>query len=67
MINAGMAKEIHLAKWNGNTLVYSIPNRSNPERLTDFKGSLAFLLFPFLNFFTCTKEYENKTFITGQY
>jgi len=37
MINAGMAKEIHLAKWNGNTLVYSIPNRSNPERLTDFK------------------------------
>lgn len=37
MINSGMAKEIHLAKWNGNTLVYSIPNRSNPERLTDFK------------------------------
>ena len=37
-INAGMAKEIHLAKWNGNTLVYSIPNKNNPERLADFQG-----------------------------
>ena len=33
-----MAKEIHLAKWNGNTLVYSIPNKNNPERLADFQG-----------------------------
>ena len=33
-----MAKEIHLAKWNGNTLVYSVPNKNNPERLADFQG-----------------------------
>ena len=44
MINSGMAKEIHLAKWNGNTLVYSIPNRSNPDRLTDFKARFYYIL-----------------------
>ena len=40
-----MAKEIHLAKWNGNTLVYSIPNRNNPERLADFQGQSKILKF----------------------
>jgi glycoprotein-mannosyl O6-kinase len=42
-INAGMAKEIHLAKWNGNTLVYSIPNKNNPERLADFQHNMAMM------------------------
>ena len=38
-INSGMAKDIHLAKWNGQSLVYSIPNRQNPDRKIDFKAS----------------------------
>ena len=44
-----MAKEIHLAKWNGNTLVYSIPNKNNPERLADFQGRSKFLKFVYAN------------------
>ena len=44
-----MAKEIHLAKWNGNTLVYSIPNKNNPERLADFQGRSKILKFVYAN------------------
>lgn len=36
-LNSGMAKEIHLAKWSGQNLVYSIPNKNNPERQSDFQ------------------------------
>ena len=44
-----MAKEIHLAKWNGNTLVYSIPNKNNPERLADFQGQSKIKKFVIVN------------------
>lgn len=42
-IGSGMSKNVMLAKWKGNTVIYSVPNPVYPDRIKDFQHNLKML------------------------